>query len=115
MELLNLALPKKTYLLDFLSDRKAEIEDSWFLMHNSIVDQLLENDGYRLKRGINNLYILYRSKDNILEEIIIDDMPFPNWSAVIEIRTCKNGEFKTQYDSHKMAEANYFIRLKMGV
>lgn len=122
MEILNLAVPKNTYLFDFLAEEEiqAMIKDSWIFLHNSIINQLLYNDGFKRKDGINALNILYRYTEKRSEEIVIvgsSRLPFRKWSIVFAIRDDKKekGSLESLYDENTITaeEPKYQIMLKM--
>ena len=120
MELLNLPLPKGTYLLDFLAEEemKQKIPNSCIFIHDSIVVRLL-SDGFKRKEGLNSCHILYRDNDKITEEIIIDSyfpFPFRNWSGLfaIEIIDKKTVQVENIYGANMITdEPEYLILLKM--
>lgn len=117
MELLNLTLPKETYLLDFLAEEemKEKIQNSWILIHDRIIAQLISNDGFKRKAGMHSLHILERYKEKVSEEIVIDKvaLSFRNWSALVAIMGDKNGKYEQSYDSYMITEPKYLIMLKM--
>lgn len=96
MKNLNLTVPKNMYLFDFLGEEeiRAKIKDSWIFLHDSIIDQLI-NDGFKRKDGINFLDIFYHYTENISEEIVIVNsvkLPFKKWSVVSAIRDDRKGK-----------------------
>lgn len=122
MEILNLAVPKNTYLFDFLAKEEiqAKIKDSWIFLHDSIINQLLYNDGFKRKDGINALNILYRYTEKRSEEIVIvgsSRLPFRKWSIVFAIRDDKKekGLLESLYDENTITaeEPRYQIMLKL--
>lgn len=91
-----------------------KIEDSWILMHQSVIEQLLSNDGFKSKEGIQGLNILYRYMNNLSEEFVINNMLFRNWSVVIAIRYKKHVLFEELYDVDVITTVpKYLIMLKM--
>ncbi len=120
MEILNLQVPKNKYLLDFLAEEEKrmkeemKIKDSWILIHQSVIEQLLSNDGFKSKEGIQGLNILYRHMNNLSEEFVINNMLFRNWSVVIAIRYKKHVLFEELYDVDVITTVpKYLIMLKM--
>lgn len=124
MKVLDLNVPKKMYLVDFLAKEEKRmqeeekqqeeiIKNAWILMHDTIIAQL-GNEGFKRKRGIHNYHILYRYTKKVLEEIIIADVPFRNYSAVVAFRDNKNGSFEESYDTDMITTVppKYLILLK---
>jgi len=105
--------------VNFLQDlpkgeQKLQIKNSWILVHDDVVKRLQRNDGFKLKKGMGNFQILYRYKENVLEEIILDYVPFRNWFAIFAIRHLGTGKEEYLYcDADKVTEPEYFVRLNL--